>query len=138
MKIKKIISVLLCMTMLVPAAFAENAEHTASVISSEDFSDGMQGWTSKDKNSFYVLNGELKLNNKGTKSAESTVYSDGMNVDNAELEFDVTIKSGDYFAAYFRYKDENTHYVLRFYPSSDKIVLMKKNRRRIVYRTGKR
>lgn len=126
MKIKKIISVLLCMTMLVPAAFAENAEHTASVISSEDFSDGMQGWTSKDKNSFYVLNGELKLNNKGTQSAESTVYSDGMNVDNAELEFDVTVKSGDYFAAYFRYKDENTHYVLRFYPTADKIVLMKK------------
>lgn len=126
MKIKRIIAALLCAAMLSPTAFAQQGESDIKIISSEDFSGGMQGWINSNKKDFYVLGGELRLNNKGSSDSESVVVSEGMSIDNGEFEFDLNIKEGRYFAAFFRYTDENTHYALRFYPDSGRTVLLKK------------
>ena len=126
MKPIKIISVMLCISMLVPGAAAQESKTGEIILSSEDFSAGMQDWTSNDKNSIYVINGEMVINNIGSSNNEAFVFSDNMSINNGELEFDINVKKGQYFAAYFRYADEGTHYVLRFYPDKNKIMLMKK------------
>lgn len=130
MNSKKIISIFISLNMLLSqtVALADetgkiSSEAEKHIIAEEKFENGFDGWDKKDN--FYVIGNKLILNNY-SNLYESSIISKGLSVDNGELEFDMNIKKGDYFAVIFRAADDKSFYCMRFYAGSNKVLLLKK------------
>jgi len=128
---KRIISAILLtvfsLTSLMSPMVVGAAETDAGmqVIASDDFSDGMNGWSNVYGDDFFVLGGRLNAVAESEKRM-STAVASNISLDSCEVEFDMNIKSGGYFAVLPRYMDESTFYAFKFYPGSNKLVLQKR------------
>ena len=127
MGIKKILSWALTTAMLfsvLPVSAEDNTiDSEKQVLYSNDFSSGLSGWG--ENPDYYILNRQLIFKNKD-KNRKTSIIMSGTNVENGEIEFDLNVKNGNYFALIFRGEDENTHYALRMYYKSNKVMLLKK------------
>jgi len=123
-----LVSVLI--TSVMPAAFAvstagESGEAAIKVIASEDFSNGMSGWINEVSDDFYVLNEKLNVSAEEGRRM-SIAAATAINLDNCEVEFDMNLGSGEYFAVMPRYVDETTLYCLKFYPNKNTVTVQKR------------
>ena len=121
MKNKRFISFVMAASVIF-STWCVNAEELPAsgekqIIYSEDFSESLTGWESNPD--FYVLNRQLVFKNKD-KDRQGSVMMSSTTIENGEIEFDLEVKDGNYFALIFRAEDKNTHYALRFYYKGNK------------------
>ncbi len=121
-KLTAIVLALISLVSTCPTTMASSTDK--EIIAQETFSLGMSGWSNTDSNDFFVLNERLNLKSKNKNI--SSVVTDGISVENGELEFDMNVSETGYLSTLFRYVDKGTYYELRFYPKSGRVLLFKK------------
>ncbi len=104
----------------------EVVEAKKTVLATEDFSKGLANWKVVSGIGYSIKNGALQFKNTRISQKTSLILSKEINVENADIEFDVNFKSGVYFGVAFRADEDQSMYVLRFYKKTGKATLLKR------------
>ena len=94
------------------------------------FENGMDNWSAKEEGYFSIVQSD---GNKALKYKKKTFGTSGMSItagktiwQNYTARFDMELKECKTAGILFRYVNEKNHYLLKLYPMSGKVVLLKK------------
>lgn len=105
------------------------AEENVEIIKTEDFNTSISGWTINSGDNFSKftkLNNTLYYNGVFSTKKEVSITQNGFLIDNCELTLDFNVQSGKYFGLLLRVQEDSSAYCVRVYPSSGKVVLLKR------------
>lgn len=120
------LSILICFILVFAQLGALAAQEGEAVLFSDSFDSGIENWKMVKGTGYSAQGKKLGYRSAANELSPAIIEAGGFRVENCEVELDFSVSEGRTFGVVLRQKDENTHYLLRFYCGNGQVLLLKR------------